>query len=133
MLIENEKKLKGYSGYLLDFNSKEKLKSFFPPKYPKTIAHHVTHAFNTYQTDIPNKPKSSYVVGYAEENGLEALVVEVNGSIYRPDGNIYHITWSLDPSKNKKPKDSNLLIQKKWYKVNPISINLIPNFFKFTK
>jgi hypothetical protein len=34
-----------------------------------------------------------------DKNGLQALLVSVDGETVRPDGGIYHITWSLDPDR----------------------------------
>jgi len=39
-------------------------------------------------------------------------LVELNGSTRRSDGRLYHITWSLDRSKGKKPFHTNDIIHK---------------------
>ncbi|WP_434083261.1 hypothetical protein, partial [Escherichia coli] len=73
------------------------------------------------------------IVGYANDSeGLEALVVEVDGTVDRTDGKIYHCTWSLDRSKGFKPADSNKLVsQRNWTAVNPpINISTKPMFFE---
>jgi len=38
------------------------------------------------------------------------MVVTVDGTADRPDGSIFHITWSLDGSKGRRAKESNDLL-----------------------
>jgi hypothetical protein len=113
----------GYNAYVLDEQSRNLLAKRFPPKYPEWIGHHVTVDFG-----VPKDPALPYgdvadieVVGYAEDDGIEAFVVAVNGEIKRPDGKTYHITWSLDRTKGRKPVDSNNVIAARGFtKVTPI-------------
>ena len=36
------------------------------------------------------------MVGVADDGeGVQALVVEIGGGTWRPDGSTYHVTWSL--------------------------------------
>lgn len=125
---------KGYNGFLLSPTSKQELLSYFPPKYPKLIGHHVTHKYGITNAEPLPEGGAAYVVGYADDGeGLEALVVEINNARIRPDGSIYHITWSLDPSKGKKPVHSNNLIKEQGFEriTPPIPIILTPTFFPF--
>lgn len=115
----------GYTAYVLTDEAREKLKNIFPPKYSEWIGHHITIKFPAQLSpDMPlGEPVKAEVVGYVEEDGLETLVVAVNGNVKRPDGKTYHITWSLDRQKGKKPVMSNNLIAKKGYApVGPYSI-----------
>ena len=109
----------GYNAYVLDGQSRTKLAQRFPPKYPDWIGHHITVDFG-----VPKDPSLPYgdvadikVIGYAEDDGIEALVVAVNGEAERPDGKTYHITWSLDRSKGRKPVDSKKLIADKGFTI----------------
>ena len=123
--------MKGISAYILDSMSRTVLAAKFPPQFKKFIGHHVTYQFGASDSD-PLPPKGSYeIVGYAKaDDGLEALVVAINGETERPDGSTYHITWSLNP--NYRPKDSNAVIKEKGYKkVDPIVIKLEPVFLPF--
>ena len=102
--------MEAYTAYVLDDASRELLAKRFPPKYPEVIGHHVTVQFGVPADAAPPQPAALKVVGYKDSgDGLEALVVSVNGSTDRPDGSTYHITWSLDRSKYK-PVDSNKLL-----------------------
>lgn len=122
-----------YTAYVLDKASRKKLKKAFPPKYSEFIGHHVTLKFGVPKdTPVPRKPDKIEVVGYADTgDGLEALVVEVNGNRKRADGRVYHITWSLDRSAGYKPKDSNNLVSNKYTMIRPpIEINTTPELLK---
>ncbi len=115
-----------YIAYVLDLKSKNSLAKKFPPKYPDFIGHHVT-LFPGVKSDAQRPPaaKSVKVVGYADDGeGLEALVVEVNGTTQRPDGGTYHITWSLDRSLGRKPVQSNELVKAGYSKLEkPIAVS----------
>ena len=103
---------RGYEAFVLDENTRKLLAEKFPPKYPEWIGHHITNIFGVQKDDArPYGQQYTFVVvGYVEDDGIEALVVERDGSSKRPDGKIYHITWSLDRTKGWKPVDSNRII-----------------------
>lgn len=119
---------KGYNGYLVSKRDRTNILGMFPPKYKRVIAHHITHEYGVSES-LPPETNQATIVGYADsEDGLEALVVEINGSSTRSDGKIYHITLSLDPAKYS-PKDSNTLIGSGYEKTDPMIINVEPKFF----
>ena len=108
-----------YEAYVLTKESRDKLASIFPPKHLRAIGHHVTHRFGVAR--CPNIPYGEQthgwfeVVGYVEAPGIEALVVAVTGKTERPDGKVYHVTWSLDPDQGRKPAHSNdVIAQNGW-------------------
>lgn len=120
---------RGYTAYVISSADRETLKERFPPKFPKFYGDHVTVEYNV----LPN-PNANYgtmqdleIIGYAEDAGIEALVVRINGQVRRPDGKIYHLTWSLDPVLGKVPKDSNAVISTKGHKKVP-TINITGKF-----
>ena len=101
-----------YTAYVLDDDSRQELLTRFPPKYPSVIGHHITERFGVPESTSVPKKAILKVIGYIDSgDGLEALVVSVNGNKKRPDGGLYHITWSLDILEYK-PKDSNELLRK---------------------
>lgn len=126
-----EKKRKGYTGFELNRKSRQMLLAKFPPKFPDVYAEHVTYKFGVGEDAVPSEPKSAEIVGYVSDNSLEALVVAINGKTTRPDGKTFHITWSLDKSKGRKPVHSNNLIEADWEKIQPVPIRLHPKFFSF--
>lgn len=121
-----------YTAYVLDPQSRDNLVKYFPPKYPEFIGHHVTEEFGVPKNAMPpESPHRIEVVGYAEDDGIEALVVAVDGETKRPDGSTYHITWSLDRDKGRKPVHSNNVIKEKGYqRVGPIQIDVRPEVLK---
>ncbi len=115
-----------YAAFVLDNNARRALLDRLPPKYPDVLAHHITEKFGIPK---PTEPVRSYavhatVVGCADDdNGVQAAIVEVNGSTTRKDGSTYHITISIDRSLGRKPVDSNRVIKEKgWTKVQPFTI-----------
>ena len=99
-----------YTAYVLTEESRSALLEKYPPKYKQVIAHHVTVQFGVPKSTTTPNVAEVKVVGYADsKDGIEALVVSVDGELRKEDGNFYHITLSLDPAKYK-PKDSNDLI-----------------------
>lgn len=115
--ILNEK----YSAYVLYPTSRAGLARLYPPKYRNFVGDHITERFGNDATE-PEQPNHIEVVGYADSgDGLEAFVVSVDGTVNRPDGEIYHITWSLDNTKYA-PKDSKDLVKQGWEKIDPIMI-----------
>ena len=123
-----------YIAFEVDKKSRQMLAAHFPPKYADFVGHHITYKFgvNKQTAKIPSTPKSIKVVGYADDGkSLEALVVEVNGKTLRPDGETYHITWSLDRAAGRKPAQSKPLVASGFTPVNPpIEIKAKPEFFK---
>lgn len=122
-----------YVGYELTEHTKKKLMEIFPPKYSRIFGHHITTKFGTSnKEDIPGYTEEVQVIAYSDSgDGLEALVVSVDGDSRKEDGNFFHITWSLDPQKYK-PVDSNKLVSTKRQKITPIPIQVAPRMFTGT-
>lgn len=125
--------LEMYTAYVLTEESRDMLQERFPPQYSKFIGHHITINFGVpADTEVPENAQIKVVGRKDSGDGLEVLVVSVNGSTQRENGGIYHITWSLDPDKYA-PKDSNALLQDSVSKYTvslPISIETEPQLLK---
>ncbi|MCB9991131.1 MAG: hypothetical protein H6867_07095 [Rhodospirillales bacterium] len=92
--------LKDYTAFILTKEARQALIDRFPPAYPVVKANHITHRYGADGFGDLFQPKKIEVVGMVDDgNGLQALIVTVNGEQSRPDGWPYHITWSLDPDK----------------------------------
>lgn len=119
-----------YTAYVLTEQSVNKLKGLFNQDYPDFIGHHITVEFGVLK-DHPLPPETDdiVVIGLASENGVQAFVVAIDGSVERSDGSLYHITWSIDKSKGKRPVDSNGIIRKA-KSVQPIKIKAKPELLK---
>jgi hypothetical protein len=119
-----------YSCYLLTEADREQLLAAFPPEFPDLIAHHITYEFGVSKNSPPPPAAESVmVVGRAIDPvmGVEALVVEIDGTTLRPDGRAYHITWSLDREQGARPAHSNALIEEFGYmRVPPVRISPVP-------
>lgn len=118
----------GYVGWLISDDDRKNLLREIPPQYPDVIAHHVTLEFGVPKDHPLPDPKKGVVVGVSDDGeGIQAIVVEIDGTTDRPDGSTYHITWSLDKEAGYKPVHSNDLIKDyRWHEIMPIEIDLIP-------
>ena len=117
---------KGIVGWKLDRGQREQLLRDHPPRYAEAVADHVTLEVGT--KELPD-PVSAVIVGRADDGeGVEAMVVTIDGTTDRPDGSTYHITWSLGPG--RKAKESNdVLRERGWQELDhPIPMTLRPAF-----
>ena len=113
-------------GWLLAEDDREKLLRQFPPKFEKTVAHHVTLKSEAERDPLPNDVKAEVVGRTDDESGVEAMVVAIDGTTGRPDGSTYHITWSLGDG--RRARESNDVIRERgWQKLDqPIPVKLQP-------
>jgi len=118
-------------GWKLDRAMRDELLEKFPPRYPDADADHVTLQTKAWRAPLPPEVDAT-IVGHADDgDSLEAMVVRIDGCTDRPDGSIFHITWSLDKAKGRKPRESNdLLKERGWHRLDhPIPIALDPARF----
>ena len=119
------------TGWKLPQVERELLLGRFPPKYENVVADHVTLRVGaTPETPLPNKPASGRIVGRADDGeGLECLVVEMDGTTDRPDGSTYHVTWSL--GSGRRARESNDVLREQGFDHldKPIDIDLEPARF----
>ena len=114
-------------GWKLDRDDRENLLKASPARYDQVVADHVTLKVGS--TEIPADVRASIVGTTDDEQGVQAMVVSIDGKTDRPDGSVYHITWSLGPG--RKAKESNdVLTERGWSELDhPIPINLEPARF----
>jgi len=113
-------------GWKLDRAEREELLRQFPPRYSNVIADHVTLRTNAARDELPD-PVEAAIVGRADDkDSLECLVAMINGTVNRPDGSTFHITWSLD--KGREARESNDVLEEYgWTRLGePIAINVEP-------
>lgn len=119
-----------YTAYVLTDKSINKLKELFNQDYPDFIGHHITVEFGvTKGHPLPPETDDIVVIGLVSEDGVQAFLVAIDGNVERSDGSLYHITWSIDKSKGKRPVDSNKII-KKAKSVQPVKIKAKPELLK---
>jgi hypothetical protein len=117
-------------GWLLAQDDRAKLLQRFQPKYDKTVAHHVTLSTGaTTSTPLPPEVKAQIVGHIDDDQGVEAMVVAIDGTTDRPDGSTYHITWSLG-SVRRARESNDVLKERGWQEIDPpVSITLKPDRF----
>jgi hypothetical protein len=101
------------TGWKLDLGERERLLGRFKPLFPDVIADHVTLRTGTdHETPLPRETEGE-IVGEADDGaGVQALVVRIGGTTDRSDGSTYHITWSLDRARGRRPVESNEVLAK---------------------
>jgi hypothetical protein len=118
-------------GWKLDRSQRGDLLERFPPRYSDVDADHVT--LRTEASRGPLLPEvDATIIGHADDgDSLEAMVVRVDGTTDRPDGSIFHITWSLEKAKGRKARESNdLLKDRGWHRIDqPVPIRIDPARF----
>ena len=115
-------------GWLVDQEQRVELLQQFPPRYETIVADHVTLETGT-DAPLP-EPAVGEVIGRADDGeGVEALVVSIDGSTDRPGGGTYHITWSL--AEGRKARESNDVIDTEgWADLDmPVPVTLHPAEF----
>lgn len=105
-IVANARPGRSVVGWKLPAPERERLLQRFAPRFGRTVADHVTLAAKVAgDTPLPDRLPAE-VVGHASDGqGVEALVVAIDGSTARPDGSTYHITWSL--AEGRRAKESN--------------------------
>ena len=100
----------GYVAYNLTEASRAALLEKFPPRFANVVCHHVTVQHGVPAEHPLPEDATLEIVGYAVDvTGVEALVVNVNGTHIRPDGKTYHVTHSLAEGREKV--ESNTVIE----------------------
>lgn len=87
---------KPYSCYALSEVSKTELASAIDTIFPIVKADHITFAYDTEMLPVDVKIAKALGVVIAAAQ-IQTLFVELNGNKYRPDGEFWHITWSVNP------------------------------------
>ena len=115
------------TGWKLDRDERGQLLQQFPPKYQQAVADHVT--LKPGGKDLPGEVKAAIVGRTDDDRGVEAMVVTIDGTVDRPDGSTYHITWSLAPGRRAK-ESNDVLKERGWQELDhPVPITLTPSRF----
>ncbi|MEO0032913.1 MAG: hypothetical protein RIS94_2671 [Pseudomonadota bacterium] len=114
-------------GWKIEPDCRDRLLELVPPRYERTVADHVTRRA-VHEPDAPAPPPIGHarIVGRADDGqGVETLVVALDGSTARPDGGVWHITWSL--AEGRSARESNaLLSDKSWEPFDGGTVKLTP-------
>ena len=117
-------------GWKLDREQRKELLQQFPPRYGEVVADHVTlQADAAEDAALPDETLGEIVGRVDDGEGVEAMVVSIGGTSDRPDGSIYHITWSL--ADGREAKESNdVLAAREWETFDmPMPVKLQPAHF----
>lgn len=106
---------------------REELLQQFEPRYPNTVADHVTlKAKASRDAPLPDETQGEIIGRTDDGQGVEALVVRIGGTTERPDGSTYHITWSLGPGREAK-ESNDVLRDRGWEEIDlPVPVRLEP-------
>jgi hypothetical protein len=116
-------------GWLLAEEDRERLLEQFPPRYDKTVAHHVTLKTDAANDPLPPEVRAAIVGRADDESGVEAMVVTIDGTADRRDGSTYHITWSLGDGRRAR-ESNDVLKERGWEELDhPIPVTLAPGRF----
>lgn len=114
-------------GWELDREQRRELLGRFPPHYPKAVADHVTFLTRLTPDALLPPHARGEIVGRADDGeGVEAMVVAMEGGTDRPDGSTWHITWSLAPGREAK-ESNDVIAARGWDRFEaPVRIRLKP-------
>ena len=121
--------------YDLSQEAKTEILRKFSPAYDKVVLDHITAQFGV-PDDVPPPPtpKKVEVCGYFNSgDGVEGLLVSVDGSTARPDGGKYHITLSLGAGadgEKRKSSDANRYTETATILEKPFVINVEPKSYR---
>ena len=114
-------------GWKLDRDEREALLRRLPPRYGEPVADHVT--LEKSEAPLPDDVTAQIVGRTDDGDGVEAMVVALDGSTDRPDGSTFHSTWSLAPGRHAV-ESNHVLRDCGWTKfAEPISVTLKPARF----
>lgn len=106
---DSEFRRSNYSGYLVSRDAvlSDLARQGIAPAFENVVCEHVTYR---YPDPDPAPPfEEMRVVGHAVGDGVQAVLIEVDGTSERGDGELYHITVSL--AEGHKPHESKLLVR----------------------
>ena len=107
-----------YRAYILSNENRRQLQALFRPTHARIVLDHIT----ANETDAA-KPTKVEVVGLQDAEGIQVLVVVVDGRHMRDDGQLYHITLSANPG--SKTSDAGPMLKRQGYdSITPFELNL---------
>lgn len=116
---------KAVFGWTLDRADRARLLEALTPRYPDTVADHVTLGHGEPGDPLP-PPATCELIGHADDGaGVEAMVARINGSSARPDGGVFHVTWSLDRAAGRRAVESNAVISERGWMGFPHAIPVV--------
>jgi hypothetical protein len=114
-------------GWKVDREQRKELLQQFPPRYSNVVADHVTLRSKATEDAVLPDEILGEIVGRADDGlGVEAMAVAIAGTTDRPDGSVYHITWSLEPGRRAQ-ESNDVLASREWVPFDlPMPVRLRP-------
>lgn len=127
---ELERPRKQVIGWLVPSEERTRLLERFRPRYERTVADHVTLRSGVINDTPPPAAVTARIIGEADDGaGVQALVVEIDGSPARSGGGTFHITWSLGEMRQAR-ESNDVIAEQGWRTVeDPIPVRLEPARF----
>lgn len=119
-------------GWKLDPEERMHLLARFQPLYADVVADHITlRSGSRNEIPLPQETVGEIIGEIDDGAGVQALVVCIAGTSDRGDGRTYHITWSIDRARGRRPVESNAVIAERGWQLlaGPIPIRLRPARF----
>jgi hypothetical protein len=115
-------------GWKLDREQRKELLQQFRPRYRNVDADHVTLRTKAAGDSLLPDERLGEIVGRVDDGkGVEAMVVAIAGTTDRPDGSVYHITWSLEPGREAQ-ESNDVLAAREWTAFDlPMPVRLEPS------
>ena len=85
-----------YRAYPLMAADRASLLKQFPPRFPRVIADHMSAEGLHSMDKVREGPATGQVIGVANGDKYQALVVTINGRELTSDGTPFHLSWSVD-------------------------------------
>lgn len=116
-------------GWELDRRERDALLAHLPPAYGRVVADHVTLRTGASPSEALPRAVEARIVGEANDGkGVQAMVVELDGTTDRPDGSTYHITWSLDHGRGAR-ESNDVIRERGWRPLERLPVTLTPASF----
>ncbi len=117
-----------YQAYELSAEAHDLVLRKFPPRYANVRADHITYAYGVEaECVLPPRVNCVQAVGYSNDGSLEALVVNVDGTTTRPDGNTYHITLSYEPGR-RSFESNRVIAEHGWQAIEALELTVEPAY-----
>ena len=117
-------------GWKLDRAERDALLAQFSPRYERAVADHVTLRAHVQESSALPPASTGVIVGRSDDGqGVEAMVVQIDGTVDRPGGGTYHITWSLAAGR-RAVESNDVIAQHRWEPLDaPVPVQLAPAVF----
>ena len=116
------------TGWKLTRECRSRLLAQFPPRYAIPDADHVTLKSGEVArgAEPPDATGRAEIVGHADDgDGVEAMVVAIDGSTERPDGGTWHVTWSLGLGREAR-ESNDVIAAQGWQPIGAEPLELFP-------